>query len=343
MSVAQQLFNLGLVPSSRPRFDPSPAGTVIGTDPPAGRSLAIGSRVVLVVSAGYPEVSYDDGTTIYLAAGWNGQRKEQLAASSRLSYEASWRDDGSLLVYVQGGQDTGQLMLVAGNQPGAEPVALTAQVSHDRDPQFAPPPHLNVLAFIDRSQGFGRLCFATVGLITPIKDSCTSHPGFDLGRQISWSRDGSAILVFGSQINDKAVHGLIEFKTSQPFATNAAAWGQGVLVTAPDLDVIAGAYSPDGTQIALVSNWGGAGYSLWLATLSGLATPTSWRAYGTPACQVSWRSDSQAVAVMETVEGCDTPGARGGIRRIDLNNPEPAPLVATNAENPAWQPLPNGF
>lgn len=65
--------------------------------------------------------------------------------------------------------------------------------------------------------------------------------------------------------------------------------------------------------------------------------------YKAEACQVSWRSDSQAVAVMLSTSGCvpDAAGAypTGTIETISLADATHPTFIGSNAENPSWQPL----
>jgi beta-lactam-binding protein with PASTA domain len=255
LGAAQQLSQLGLVPQTIEQFDKSTPGTLIGTNPRAGTPVPAGTHVTVIVSAGYPQLSYDDGTSISVINPATSKPGIPPPASQPVG-EASWSSDGRDLVYVQGPQNAGQLVSFAPNQHGATPSMLTAAGTNERDPAFAP--NNQVLAFIDRSKGYGRLCFAAVPATSLLNtDDCTSHPGFDLGRQISWSPHGRAILVYGSPIASYGtVHGLIEFRTNEPFSPNAAAWDQGTLVTEPAQDVIAGAFSPDGKHVALVSDFG---------------------------------------------------------------------------------------
>ena len=340
MAAAEQLSQLGLVPEFVQWFSSSQPGTLLKMVPPTVKSAPVGSKVTLYVSAAYPELSYDDGSKVYVANGATPGSGTPLGPeSSNPREEASWSADGTQHVYVQGPATSGQLMLIASKQ-GAPPQPLTDPTGDERDPAYAP--NNEVLAFIDRSKGFGRLCFAVVNPpIPPLNtNDCTSHPGYDLGRQISWSHDGRAILVYGI---DKNAGGLIEFRTTEPFTPHASAWDEGTLVTKPNQDVIAGAFSPDGKHLALVSDFERSAFYLFLApsTLFDLADK---RVHVTDvqACQVGWASDSHALAVQQA-GGCGDPTTGtwllGTIRVLDLDHLDQGQTIASNAENLAWQPV----
>jgi beta-lactam-binding protein with PASTA domain len=340
-ATAATLMKLGFVPAIVRQFSSLPAGQLVATNPAPGSSLRPGATVRLVESAGYPEISYDDGSRVHVVGGASGAPSGANPRGQKTD-EATWTADGQRLVYVQGeSANSGRLMSYAPNQPGARAVALTAAGSNVRDP--APAPNGQTVAFIDRSQGFGRLCFATIGTGGPINtDDCTSHPGYDLGGQISWSPGGKAILVFGVNRSDGSKHGLLEFRSTTAFSPNATAWDQGSLATRNGQDVITGAFSPDGKHVALISDFNRSTFHLFVEPAN-VFDITKATVYAVEACQVSWRSDGQAVAVMQSTSGC-APAATGAyptgnlvtLTLADSNHPT---IVASNAENPSWQPL----
>ena len=71
---AQAAADAGVVPVKVTEFSPKKKGTVIRTEPPAGTKLKAGDKVKIVVSGGFPELTYDDGKNILLANGANGKR-----------------------------------------------------------------------------------------------------------------------------------------------------------------------------------------------------------------------------------------------------------------------------
>jgi Tol biopolymer transport system component len=226
---------------------------------------------------------------------------------------------------------------------GAAPYQLTQPQPGvaNLDPAFAPMPNSSTIAFIKRTAHGTQLCFAVIGKFA-INSSCTSAPGWELGRQVDWSPDGKTILVLGVR-NGGPTFGLIAFSSNVAFSTNAALWGQGTPQTdtsVPGHGVSAGEFSPDGKQVALVSNIGGNDFKLYIAKAGNFKVPP---AAGLPvrACQVSWRSDGQELAVLQP-DGLCTSTAIGTIVGVDLADPSTTRILATQAADPAWQPAPTG-
>jgi len=340
MAAAQQLSQLGLVPTTGEQYDAKPAGALVGTSPAAGTSVPPGKKVELIVSAGWPKLAFDNGTAIQLAAA-PGQAITNLPSSGQSEDEASWSPDGTDLVYVAGPASSGQLMLVAAGQQGAQPMALTGSGSDDHDPAFAPTTSQKLLAFVDDSGGNSQLCFAVVGP-NQLNPDCTSHPGWTFGNEVDWSPDGTKILVFGAKNGSNgSVFGLIEFESNVPFSTQASLWGQGTVVTDTSTSgqgVIDGAFSPNGKKLALVSNTGTLAFHAIITSPTNFML-TSGKASVLPegACQVAWRPDGKELAVMQADSACKS--TLGNIVGIDPSDPTTFTSIATQAENPAWQPL----
>jgi hypothetical protein len=229
---------------------------------------------------------------------------------------------------------------------GAQPAPLEPPTPGqlDLNPSFAPRSDVAIIAFIRRSLATGRtsLCFAQIGKYGIPAPDCKSGAPWDLGGQVNWSPDGSAILVLGSR-NGGNNFGLVAFTTNNAFSTDARNWSPPTLKTNASMrgqGVVAGAFSPDGKQIALVSNIGQSDFQLYLAPVGAVldpaqATPTTIRA-----CQVSWRSDSKLLAVMQANGNCSAT-ATGAILTVDPTSPADLHEVAVGA-HPAWQPVPTG-
>ena len=73
IAAAAKLSQAGLVPTTIKQFSATPAGTLVGTNPPAGKTLAPGTKVAVIVSAGFPQVSYDNHSSIKLIDGASGK------------------------------------------------------------------------------------------------------------------------------------------------------------------------------------------------------------------------------------------------------------------------------
>jgi hypothetical protein len=196
-----------------------------------------------------------------------------------------------------------------------------------------------VLAFI--GAGGKQLCFGGVGP-NPLNPNCTSHPGWTLGRQLAWAPGGREILVFGVQNGRPGTFGLIQFLSNVAYSGQATDWGQGKVVTSTNTSqqgVIAGAFSPDGKQLALLSNVGGGSFHLVLAPRGDYSLAPPAKVTAISGCRVAWRPDGQALAVLVAQASC-TSNPIGDIGVINIHNLAGIPkAIATNADNPVWQPL----
>jgi hypothetical protein len=297
--------------------------------------------VTLIVSAGFPQVSYDNHSSVKLIDGASGKATVALPPppQGQLQDEASWSADGSRLVYVQGPINGGRLLQITPGAKGAQPTAVSAAGINARYPAFAPSAKSNVLAFI--GGGGKKLCFGTVGP-NPLNADCVSHPGWTLGRQVVWAPGGREILVFGVQNGHPGTFGLIQFLSNVANSGHASDWGQGKVVTStttPQQGVIAGAFSPDGKQVALLSNIGGGSFHLVLAPRGDYSLAPPAKVTAIAGCRVAWRPDGQALAVVVAQASC-TSNPIGDIGVVNIHNLAGIPkAIATNADNPVWQPL----
>ena len=181
------------MPSSKRELNAAAAGSVVGTTPGAGTKVAAGSAVTVLVSAGYPQLSYDDGKAVHVIDGASGKPTITVPPGTGGQSQAAWSMDGTHLVYSQGGQ----LWLLDTTHPTTPPLDLTGANAADFDPSLAPTASAHIVAFIDAHNGT-QLCFATIGPNT-LNPDCTHHPGFTLGHPVVWSPDGTAILVLGTE------------------------------------------------------------------------------------------------------------------------------------------------
>jgi hypothetical protein len=225
------------------------------------------------------------------------------------------------------------------------PFQLTARQPgvSNLDPSFAPINNPHIIAYIENGSSGTQLCFATIGKFA-LNSSCTKPAsGWDIGGQVSWAPGGQTILVLGVQHSNSHTFGLLAFNSNVAFSAHASDWGHGSLQTnasTPGQGVVAGAFSPSGKKMALVSNIGSGNFFLFIVP-AGNFNPTASQQLPVPACQVAWRPDSQAVAVMQPSGGCSAT-ALGTIAAVNLTDPRRPTNLATLGAHPAWQPVATG-
>jgi beta-lactam-binding protein with PASTA domain len=339
---AQALVNLGLVPQPIKELSTAPVGHVAGTVPAAGAKVASGAHVALIISDGSPQLAFDNGSAVEVIDPATGKVSSQLPPGVGGQIEPSWSIDGQHLAYVQ----NGQIVIVEPGVKGSVPAVLSHPPpgTADRNPAFAPTPKAIVVAYIQRTaKAANQLCFASKTTFA-LSNTCTNVTGWDLGGQINWSPDGKTLLVLGTR-NNGHNFGLLAFQSSVPFSAQAANWGQPSIETnaqVPNQGIFAGAYSPDGKKLALVAGSMTNGFDLYIVKASAGFSPTPQDALpGVSACQISWRSDSQELAVMQPNGEC-SPTATGKIVGVDLSNPADLHVLAPLGAHPAWQSVPGG-
>lgn len=335
VAAATKLSGLGLVPTPVKQLANVPIGQVAGTIPAAGAKVATGARVDLLISSGSPELSYDDGTAVHVINPSTLKPVAPVPAGQGAQVEASWSPDGTHIIYSQ----DGQLVLFQPNTKGAKPFQLTQPQAGlaDLNPSFAPSvKNRGMIAFVQRTGTHTKLCFATVGL-SALNPDCTSTGGWDIGGQVDWSPDGTAILVFGTRNGGKNF-GILAFTSNVPFSTQASNWGHGALQTnasVPGQGVFAAAFSPNGKQMALVSNAGQQDFFLYIVP-RGNFNPTPAQQLPVRACEVAWRPDGKQLAVMQPAGLC-SPTASGAIVAVDPKDARASQTLVTIGAHPAWQ------
>jgi beta-lactam-binding protein with PASTA domain len=338
---AQALANLGLVPQPIRQLSTAPVGQVAGTVPAAGAKVPKGAHVALLVSSGSPQLAFDNATQVNVIDPTTGKASAQLPPGVGQQVEPAWSLNGQHLVYEQ----NGQLVMVEPGVKGSAPAIIThpPQGMSDRNPAFAPTEKAIVVAYI---QGAGndahQLCFVAVTKFSS-PDTCTTVSGFSLGGQVSWSPDGSTILVLGTRGTNGSNFGLLAFSSSTPNSPKASDWSQPTLQTDASVaqqGVFAGAFSPDGKKLALVAGSNTTGFNLFIVKPNDFS-PTQQDELPVTACQISWRSDSQELAVMQA-NGLCGPSATGKIVGVDLSNLRNLTTLVPLGAHPAWQPVPGG-
>jgi beta-lactam-binding protein with PASTA domain len=338
---AQALVNLGLVPQPIKQLSTAPVGKVAGTVPGAGAKVAAGAHVALIISNGSPQLAFDNGTSINVVDPTTHKVSAQLPPGVGAQIEPSWSLDGQHLVYVQ----NTELVMVEPEVKGSAPAIITHPPvgTMDRNPAFAPTPKAIVVAYVQRTAASAhQLCFASVTKFAQT-NTCNNVPGWELGGQISWSPDGQTILVLGTR-NGGHNFGLLAFSSSVPFSGQASNWGQPTIETNAQVagqGIFAGAFSPDGKKMALVAGSNAGGFNLYIVKPNDFSPTPQDAVPGVSACQISWRSDSQELAVMQP-NGLCGPRAVGKIVGVDLSNPGDLHVLGALGAHPAWQSVTSG-
>jgi beta-lactam-binding protein with PASTA domain len=329
---AAKLADDELVPQTKRVFDASPAGTLFATVPEGGTKAAAGDKVTLLVSAGSPQLAFDDDKNIQLVNSANGKKLDPIAKGPGREKDPTYNADGSRVAYIS----AGRLFLKDMEKPDAPAISLTDEGEEFSDPAWAPTADVNVIAMARKDGNDTNLCLGelTKDGLTP---RCINEPKFQIGRSIHWSPDGKTILAFG--VRQLGEFGIFRWKSKKPFSTDPKDWGKGKLesdTSKTNEGMLDAAFSPDGTKMAFVSNQGGGPFQLYLGKpndfLLTQARPTNVRA-----CKVAWRSDGEQLVVVQADEGCQE--SVGSLVRLPVKDPKDQQEVGFNGDNPVFQPL----
>ncbi|MTD44531.1 PASTA domain-containing protein [Conexibacter sp. W3-3-2] len=331
-SYAAEAAQRGLVPKVIRVVRTGRPGRLVGVEPAAGTARPAGATVRLLVTAGVPRLAFDTGSAVRVLDTVAGRTTAEAAPSAGDAVEPAWTPGGRRLVYRIGRR----LLLTAAGLSDRGRVLYDGPLDLVT-PAFAPTPAGDVLAVISRRAGDGDLCFARVGS-GRIEPACLRDDTWDLGRQISWRRDGKELLVFGVRRGERSRFGLLRFRTSRAFSVDPAAWTGRIAtdVSSARRGVIAGAYSPSGKRVALVTNVGLPRFQLVVTPARRLRDVTT-EALPVRACEVAWRPDGREVAVVQSDSACQEP--LGTVARVDVARPRRVVVAATGGRHPAYQPL----
>ncbi|HEY1538539.1 MAG TPA: PASTA domain-containing protein [Solirubrobacteraceae bacterium] len=329
---ARAVAAAGLVPRIVRQVGTQPIGTLLTAQPAAGTALRSGDRVRLLVSAGVPQLAFDTGSVLRVFDPTRGKTVREAAPPQGTAVEPSWSPDGRRLLYRVGTR----LLLVSARLADRGRVVYDGTAKYAAA-TFAPAPADNVIALVRRTGDDGDLCFARVGA-GMLRPRCAADPRWDLGREISWRAGGRELLVFGVRRGQPGRFGILRYTSARAFSTNPADW-HGQIVTDTSVSgqgVIAAAYSPSGTSVALVSNVGLPRFQLRIAGAGDLRTATS-LPLPVRACEVAWRPDGRELAVVQSDDTCSR--AVGEIVRLDPQHPRTTTTVSSGGRHPAYQPL----
>ena len=343
-AAAQKAAESGLVPEQVTQFSGKKKGALIGTIPPAGTKLAEGAKIKLLVSAGFPELAFDDGKNILLVNGANGKRLPAIAKGSQLQTDPTFSFDGTQIAFV----GDRRVFLKSLSKPDQPPVALTDTGEEFSDLAWAPTADVNLIAMLrdkppanapkpleDHSNQ--DLCLLQVTKLNPPAPQCIPDPGINLIKTVRWAPDGKSIYALGAKPGN--IFGMVQYKSKKPFSPDAKDWGKGKFVTdihEPNKGVIDMSISPDGKRAAFVANFEGNVFQLFLGKPKDVLL-TDAKPVGVRACKAAWRSDNLELVVVQADEICSE--ANGQIVRLPVAKPQAQQKIALTGDNPAFQPL----
>jgi beta-lactam-binding protein with PASTA domain len=336
---AQKAADAGLVPVKVTEFSAKKKGDLIRTEPGPGTKLAAGAKVKLVVSGGFPQLTFDDGKNVLLANGANGKRLPAVAKGSTTDTDPTFSADGTKIAYIA----NRRVFLSDQAKPDEPAVSLTQQGEKFNDLAWAPTVDLNLIAmFRDKSPKGDKsdqdLCLLQVTK-EPSAPHCIREPGFNVVKTVRWAPDGKSIFALGVKPNF-AAFGIVRWTSKKPFSPDAEDWGKGKFVTDvsnPEKGVIDWSISPDGKRLAAVANFDSDAFQLYFGKPKDVLLSDA-KPQGVRACKVAWRSDGKEVVVVQADEGCVE--GNGQLARMPINNPRSAQqLLGFTGDNPAFQPL----
>jgi beta-lactam-binding protein with PASTA domain len=343
---AQAAADAGVIPVKVTEFSAKKKGEVIRTEPPAGTKLKAGDKVKIVVSGGFPELTYDDGKNILLANGANGKRFPAVAKGPTEDTDPTFSADGTKIAYV-GNRRVFIKDLAKKDEPA---VAVTDAGDKFNDLAWAPTVDQNLIAmFRDKSPGSKPedqhkdqdLCLQQVTK-DPQAPQCKDEPDFNVVKTVRWSYDGKSIFALGTKLDatgQPKAFGIVRWRSKKPFSADMNDWSAGKFesdISNPEKGVIDWAPSPDGKTVAAVANFDSDAFQLYFAKPKDFLL-TDAKPQGVRACKVAWRSDGQEVVVVQADEGCTE--ANGQLARMPVKNPRGQQLLGFSGDNPAFQPL----
>ena len=330
-ALSQQVAALGIVPKTVNAYNKAKRGTVFATDPSAGTKLEAGDTLRLFVSAGLPQLTFDNGENVLLVDG-NAKPLDSIAHGSAVEKDPTFAPAGRRVAYTTDAQ------LYVIDLDKADPTArrLTDDSRAYSDPAWAPAVDRDVVAMAATANGESQLCLGAITAGEMIT-RCKPEPGTFIGRAIHWTRGGREILAFARR-DALGQSGIMRWRSTRPFSTRPGDWSAGEFVTdvsTPGQGVVDAAVSPDGKRLAAAANLG-SGFRLYL-TRAGDFPLSQAKETRLRACKLTWRPDSKALAVVEADAACDEDV--GTLVTVRLRDPNRTQLIDSQGDNPSFEPL----
>jgi hypothetical protein len=322
----------GLTPLiAGPAIDKAPAGTVYTLRPAAGTKVGKGAGVQLKVSAGMPDIAYDNGTQIHFVDPQTGAK---VGTVTPISVEPSFSYDGTQFVYRS---DTRVFIAPTLKPSAAKPIYEGPDTY--TNVTFAPDRAGDVLALDRQLNGYGELCLAKLTAADRLRARCLPDARWSLGGDIAWSPHGTEILAFGTSPTNSSAFGMVSYRSKVPFSTNPSDWRGGGIATdvsEPGQGVIDAAFSPNGTEVALVSDLTSISHYVVSVVPPSLLDPTGATTLPVPGCAVAWRSDDLELAILQKSSDCSQ--RTGTIVQVPVRHLRDERMVASGASDLTYQP-----
>ena len=335
---AKKVADLGIVPNPTRRFDDAPVGQLVAVVPEPGTKVEKGAKVQLIVSAGQPQVIFTNEKDILRVNGANGQKLDPIADDDALlETNPTWNAAGTHVAFAA----DGRIMIKDITKDNADAVPLSPAGSDDSNLAWAPIADTNVIAFTRATAEDADLCFGKVTR-DGMDANCIIEPKVTPNRVVHWAPDGKSILAFAGK-NDQSAAGIMRWRLKQgkdPFSSNPSDWSKGRFVSdieRPNKIMIDATISPDGKQIAMISNLGSSRFQLFLGDVKDGFDIEKAKKTNVRACKVVWRSDGRELLVIQSDAICNE--KVGALVRVGVTDLRVGEQLNASGDDPVYQPL----